>query len=234
MKTLFILIISAALTYAINPIMLPMTGVEVEHTYSNGKEETITIEREVDPVCLDVGVTPEEIQAGDLASVNVDEECKKTFVTIKGVIQPLKLVDKVETLAEIEVLDFIEKYSSMEQQKYILVDTRSSDWFDLGTIPSAVNIPTSDLKIDEDFEEEYKRAYNLLGVKLLGGNKYDFKDAKTAIFFCNGSWCPQSSKSIKQLIKIGYPKEKLKWYRGGIASWAGVSLTLTKNIEAIK
>ncbi|MEA1914709.1 MAG: hypothetical protein U9N30_05260 [Campylobacterota bacterium] len=54
---------------------------------------------------------------------------------------------------------------------------------------------------------------------------YDFSSAKTMVLFCNGIWCPQSSWAIQNLIKIGYPKEKLKWYRGGMYSWTSVNLT---------
>lgn len=111
------------------------------------------------------------------------------------------------------------------------MDSRTKDWFDKGTIPSAVNIPYDELTFDEDFELEYERAYELLGIKIVDKNKYDFSKAKTALFFCNGSWCAQSPRAIKTLIKIGYPKEKILWYRGGIASWVGVSLPLTKQMK---
>ncbi len=232
MKTTILLFLSAVLVYAINPIMLPISGVEVTHTYSNDKKELITIQREEDAVCLDIAITAENFQSENLASSNINNKCKKTFIVTKGVIQPLKLKAGISTVAELEVLDFIANNSSKNPNKYILVDSRTSSWFNYGTIPSSVNIPYNELEFDEDFEEEYNRAYKLLGVKLLGKNKYDFSNAKTAIFFCNGSWCAQSPRAIKHLVKIGYPKEKIMWYRGGIASWVGVSLTLTKNIEA--
>ncbi|PLY07077.1 MAG: hypothetical protein C0625_07740 [Arcobacter sp.] len=231
MKTILILCFCFFYLYAINPILLPIKGVSVQHTYSNGKKEEILIQREVQGVCLDIPINTNTFQSENLASKSVDEKCKKTFITTKGVIQPHTLKAGITTVAELEVLDFIETMSSKNPNKYILVDSRTSDWFNTGTIPSAVNIPYDELTYDEDFEEEYERAYKTLGVKILGKNKFDFTDAKTAILFCNGSWCAQSPRAIKTLIKFGYPKEKIIWYRGGIASWAGVSLTLTKNIE---
>jgi len=234
MKIFILLTISLISLYAINPIMLPIKGVKVVHSYSNGKKENILIEREVDGVCLNIPINTDTFQSDNLASKEINEKCKKTFITTKGVIQPLNLKAGITTVAELEVLDFIETMSSENPNKYILVDSRTSDWFDVGTIPSAINIPYDELTYDEDFEEEYKRAYKNLGVKILGKNKFDFTNAKTAIFFCNGSWCAQSPRAIKQLVRFGYPKEKILWYRGGIASWAGVSLTLTKNIETKK
>ena len=87
------------------------------------------------------------------------------------------------------------------------------------------------LRYDEDFEEEFQTAYKNLGVKVTAGNKLDFSEAKTAVFFCNGPWCPLSSRSIKYLNSIGYPANKLIWYRGGISAWEAVNLNLTKEIK---
>ncbi len=230
MKIITILITFFCFAFS-NPMLLPIVGVEVEHTYSNGKKEEILIQREVASVCMEVAVNTKNFQSENLASSKISKNCKKTFITTKGVIQPLVLQKGIKTVAELEVLQFIEDKVNEDPDKYILVDSRTPEWFDAGTIPSSVNIPYDELEYDEDFELEYEKAYKNLSIKILGKNKFDFSKAKTAIFFCNGSWCPQSKKAIDQLLKIGYPKEKILWYRGGIASWAGVSLTLTKNIE---
>ena len=48
------------------------------------------------------------------------------------------------------------------------------------------------------------------------------------LLFCNGAWCGQSPESLKELIAIGYPEEKLKWYRGGMQSWLSLGLTTVK------
>ena len=234
MRFLFLLFFALFNLHAINPIMLPISGVKVLHNYSNNKKEQIVIQREVSPICMDIAVNVQNFQSNNLASKSIDKKCKKTLISTKGVIQPLTLKAGVTTVAELEVLDFIANKSSKDSKRYILVDSRTSDWFDAGTIPSSVNIPYDELEYDEDFFEEYQRAYKNLGVKVLDKKKYDFSNAKTALFFCNGSWCAQSPRAIKHLIKIGYPKEKILWYRGGVASWASVSLSLTKNIEAKK
>lgn len=234
MKFLPILLLYTLSVYGVTPIMLPLKGVKVTHTFSNETKKDYLIQREVDSNCMDIAINVENFQSGDLASKDIDKNCKKTFITTKGTIHPLIIFDGIKTVAEIEVLEFIENKSSKIPDKYILVDSRTKDWFDAGTIPSAVNIPYDELSYDEDFELEYERAFELLGVKILGKDKYDFSNAKTAIFFCNGSWCAQSPRAIIKLIKIGYPKDKILWYRGGIAAWAGVSLTLTKKEEAKK
>ncbi len=233
MKLFISMIFSFSFLFALNPMILPIKGVDVVHTYSNGKKESIKIEREDPLICSQFGITPENFQSGNIASKNIPLQCKKTFITTKGVIQPFTLYEGTKTVGELEVLEFIQEKTMKKPNDYILVDSRRSDWFDMGTIPSSVNIPYDEFKFDEDFKEEYKRAYKLLGVKIKN-KKYDFSNAKTVMFFCNGSWCAQSQRAIDSLVRLGYPKKKILWYRGGIASWVGVSLTLTKNIEAIK
>lgn len=234
MKILLSLFISSLWLFAIDAEMLPLKGVKVVHHFNNGTNKEYLIQREVAPNCMDIAINVENFQSGDLASQNIDNNCKKSFIVTKGTIHSLVIVDGVKTFAELEVLDFIANKSSKNPDKYILVDSRTSDWFDAGTIPSAVNIPYDELSFDEDFKAEYKRAFKLLGIKILKDNKFDFSDAKTVLFFCNGSWCSQSPRAIIKLLNIGFPKEKILWYRGGIAAWAGVSLTLTKKEEAKK
>jgi len=231
MKKLILVFFLSIYSYAINPIMLPLKGVKVEHTYSNGKKENYTIERQNYKECLNLAVDVETFQSENLASSKVHKKCKKTFITTKGTIQPLFLHKDIKTFAELEVLEFIENKSSKKPENFILVDSRTKDWFNKGTIPSAVNIPYDELEYDEDFELEYERAFKLLGVKIEDKNNYDFTNAKTALFFCNGSWCAQSPRAIKTLIKIGFPKEKILWYRGGVAAWVGVSLPLTDELK---
>jgi rhodanese-related sulfurtransferase len=46
--------------------------------------------------------------------------------------------------------------------------------------------------------------------------------------FCNGAWCGQSPESMKYLVEIGYPEEKMKWYRGGIQAWLSLGLPVVK------
>jgi rhodanese-related sulfurtransferase len=62
----------------------------------------------------------------------------------------------------------------------------------------------------------------------MGANKdkqWDFSGAKTVILWCNGSWCGQSPRAIRGMIKHGYPKDKIKYYRGGMQAWQALGLT---------
>jgi rhodanese-related sulfurtransferase len=230
MKTLILIFSLFIYSHAVKPYALQFTGVKVEHQYSNLTTEDYLIERVVNTKCMNIPVLVDKFTDENITK-NIPKECKKTIIKSKGVIQPLYINNKIKTYAEIELMNFIYTKSSKSPSKYILVDSRKNSWFDFRTIPSSVNIPFEDLKYDEDFEEEFKKAYKNLGIKVIDINKYDFTNVKTAIFFCNGPWCPVSSKSIKYLSSIGYPEDKMIWYRGGMSSWEGLSLSVTKSLK---
>jgi len=77
------------------------------------------------------------------------------------------------------------------------------------------------------FEEEYKKS--LVKLSVMGNEKpFDFSQAKTILVFCNGAWCSQSPKMVKALLALGYPPEKIKWYRGGMQTWLSAGMTSTR------
>lgn len=232
MKKLLLIILISIYANAVNPISLQYMEIDVIHTYLNGKKENYKIQRNVDKNCMDIAMSPESF-SDDNIEKNISKECKKTFITTKGVIQPLYINDKIKTLGEIEVLDFIYNKSSKEPEKYALIDTRKSSWFADETIPSALNVPYEDLVYDEDFKDEFNKAYSNLGIKIVDieKNKFDFTNAKTVVFFCNGPWCPISGKTINYLLELGYPESKIMWYRGGILDWSAMSLSTTKKMK---
>jgi rhodanese-related sulfurtransferase len=57
------------------------------------------------------------------------------------------------------------------------------------------------------------------------GLLWNFENAETLVFYCNGPWCGQSPTNIRQLLALGYPAHKLKWYRGGMQEWKSLGLT---------
>lgn len=191
-------------------------GVEV--TLEDDRE--LVIKREKTAQCLDIDFTPESILGGNMAAKSIPQNCKKAFVSAIGKITPIKFSDKIETYGELEVLEFIEKAQSNENM--LLVDSRTTDWYLQKTIPTAVNIPYTFLKKSQ-YPEDFEDIMELIGgVKTKKG--YDFSNAKELLLFCNASWCGQSPASMRKLIALGYPEEKLKWYRGGIQSWLGLNL----------
>ena len=149
-------------------------------------------------------------------------------------VQPMSVVPGVDTVGELEVLDYLHRIAQGDQS-VLVVDSRTPDWVMRGMIPGAVNIPWNQINIETagTFETpteadtfEHHLADDFGAVK--NGDTWDFSNAKTLVFYCNGIWCPQSSLNIKTMVKIGYPVYKIKWYRGGMQDWVSVGLTTAK------
>ncbi|MBT8122936.1 MAG: rhodanese-like domain-containing protein [Gammaproteobacteria bacterium] len=143
-------------------------------------------------------------------------------------IQPSTLAPGVETIGEVEIIDYLVKMSGGDSS-ILVIDSRTPDWAAKGTIPGAVNIPWTSLNpakgadpisIGEIMTEKF-------GAKELEG-LWDYSDAKTLVMFCNGMWCGQSPNNIKNLLKFGYPAHKIKWYRGGMQDWEILGLSTAK------
>ena len=137
-------------------------------------------------------------------------------------VQPIEIHEGVKTVGEAELLSFLD--DEVKNSKGLLIDARLPDWFEKGTIPGSINIPFSIL--DGGLESEHsQRILKLLGASVTDG-KWDFKNAQKLLLFCNGLWCGQSPRAIRDLINMGYPPEKLFWYRGGMQSWQLLGLTV--------
>jgi rhodanese-related sulfurtransferase len=143
-------------------------------------------------------------------------------------IQPAQLAPGVDTIGEVEMLHYL-KQMSEGNASILVVDSRTPDWVEKGTIPGAKNIPWNKLNpasgaspfdIADIMEKEF-------GAKSQEG-LWDFSDAKTLVMFCNGMWCGQSPNNIRTLLKFGYPAEKIKWYRGGMQNWENLGFTVVK------
>jgi len=140
-------------------------------------------------------------------------------------IQPATVAPGVETIAELEVLDYLKRMSEGDAS-ILVIDSRTPDWVKKGTIPGAINIPWTSLNpsqgadpisIAEIMEGQF-------GVKQMEG-LWDYSNAKTLVMFCNGMWCGQSPNNILNLLKFGYPADRIKWYRGGMQDWEILGLS---------
>ncbi|SDG23288.1 rhodanese-like domain-containing protein [Sulfitobacter delicatus] len=125
-------------------------------------------------------------------------------------IQPFTPAEGVTTIGELELIEML------KDPEAVVVDSRTSDWFQGGTIPGAINIPYSfvldqmdELGCEADFDG------------------WDCAGAKPVALFCNGIWCGQSPTAIRNMISAGYPAEKISYYRGGMQVWRMLGLTVT-------
>ncbi len=182
-----------------------------------------------------VGITPDisEVQVGDhVIKRNPDNEnvVKPAFAKTSRAcppfcIQPSTLAPGVETIGEVEMIDYAKRMSEGDDS-IVIIDSRTPDWVERGTIPGAINVPWTELNPAKGADpisiaEIMQDVYNVSESEGL----FDFSDCKTAVMFCNGMWCGQSPNNIKNLIKFGYPAHKIKWYRGGMQDWEILGLT---------
>ena len=160
-------------------------------------------------------------------------------------IQPMSLGGGVQTIGEVEVINYAKKMSDGDKS-ILVVDSRTPDWVAKGTIPSAVNVSWVELtpKKGATTEGIINVMTKQFGVKLKAGKDdvdvdeaiaagntktvFDFSGAKTLVMFCNGMWCGQSPASIAALRKFGYPTSKIKYFRGGMQTWQVLGLTTVK------
>lgn len=160
-------------------------------------------------------------------------------------IQPMSLAPGLETLGELEVIDYATKMAGGDTS-IVLIDSRTPDWVERGTIPGAVNIPWTDLvpakgattegitKIMTDqFNVGLAEGADEIAIDEAIANNtvsevFDYSNAHTLVLFCNGMWCGQSPSSIATLMKYGYPVDRIKWYRSGMQAWEILGLNTVK------
>lgn len=201
-------------------------GVSVQMVDPLGHIKHIVVKRDIPDECKKVPINNTMVWTGNYANAKVPESCKSTYVHTTGNLLPMQLHEEIDTYGELEVLAFIKHMQ--KDDSMLLIDGRKQEWYDYRTIPGAINLPFHHFKERKSFEFEFEHALRILGVKIHEDETLDFKDAKTIAIFCNGPWCSQSVAMIKALLDIGYPPEKMKWYRGGIQTWLAAGMTTTR------
>lgn len=145
-------------------------------------------------------------------------------------IQPNELAPGVKTIAELEVLRFLKQMNAGDES-ILVIDSRTPNWVEKGTIPGTVNIPWDKLDIGKSGPVSVRE---ILEKQLHAKSEHgfwNFEEAKTLVMFCNGPWCGQSPTNIRDLLKIGYPAHKIFWYRGGMQDWESLGLTTAQPIN---
>ena len=226
-KVIFLLIVSSFLSFSNDRhTSLISTGVEIDYINATGEKKRITVKREIDPECKDIHISNDVFWEERYASKKVSSDCKSTFITSAGkTIYPMQIHKDIQTFGEMEVMAFIKKMQ--DDKSMLFIDSRDEEWYEYRTIPGAENMHYVYITIPKVFEKEYKASLEKLGI-IQKDNSFDFSKAKTILLFCNGSWCSQSPKMIKALLDLGYPPEKIKWYRGGIQAWLVAGMTSTR------
>jgi rhodanese-related sulfurtransferase len=136
-------------------------------------------------------------------------------------IQPFQPIKGIETVSELDVIDFLK--NQVSKNKGILIDARMPKWNKAGTIPGSTNIPFSILGATGK-NNYIAKIFSLLDVKKVNGS-WNFDNAQKLLIFDNGPWCQQGVRAMQNLIKLGYPKSKMLYYRGGMQYWQILGLS---------
>lgn len=145
-------------------------------------------------------------------------------------IQPTKIDPEIENFEELELVNFIN--TKVKDGTGILIDARLKSWFELETIPSAINIPFPIMQ--NASKEKAKLIFKLLGMTIDKDGTWNFSNVKELAIFCNGVWCGQSHHFMIGILKYHYPKNKLHYYRSGFQGWKLLGLTTVVHKEIKK
>ena len=175
---------------------------------------------------IDIDVDGEKVKIQRIN--NTKNKLKNSYIktsrpTPPFYIQPFSPIKGIKTVGELEVIGFIQ--NKLSKNKGVLVDARMPKWYKNATIPGSVNIPFSILL--PGFKSQYVRqVLTVLGAR--ENEQWDFSEALELLVFDNGPWCQQGVAAMRELVKLGYPKKKILYYRGGMQHWLILGLSTIK------
>jgi len=138
-------------------------------------------------------------------------------------VHPMSVADGVETFGELEIISFLE--DAVQSGTGLLIDARTPQFYAAGTIPGSTNLPFNLLSPDVT-NPFMAPILSQLGGEQNDDGSWNFSNAKQLALFCNGPWCGQSPRAIRNLLSVGYPAESLYYYRGGMQNWLMLGLTV--------
>ncbi|PIE11205.1 MAG: sulfurtransferase [Rhodobacterales bacterium] len=173
--------------------------------------EEVGITPEISSVTVETRSGPVEIsRIQDTAHEVTGEWARSSRPCPNFCIQPMSPAEGVHTIGELELLEML------ADPEITVIDSRTTDWYENGTIPGAVSIPYTQI-IDELASLGCQPDFD----------GWDCAEAQNVALFCNGIWCGQSPTAIRNMIEAGYPADRIHYYRGGMQSWRMVGLTVT-------
>lgn len=176
------------------------TGVLTNVSFTlNGQERSITQSAEVE---------------GELLAALYDRpaDCEGICVA------PMQVAEDVATIGELDVIDFIA--TSVVTGAGLLIDSRMPEDRS-ATITGSVNVPGALLGDDNPFRSDILVA---LGARQFEG-VYNFADAIPLVVFDNGPTDDAAAAMVVALVDLGYPVDRIEYYRGGVQVWAALGLT---------
>ena len=160
--------------------------------------------------------------------------------------QPMEVAPGVNVAGEVEVFEFMENH--VNKGTGLLIDARVASWHKKGTIPGSINIPFTEFErktgpeLDKTMEllgathrsdvgivdVTWDKTLRTIGIDPKRQGFWDFNEVKEVLLWCNGPWCGQSPRAIRGLLSLGFPPEKIHYYRGGMQMWQIMGLPVIK------
>ncbi len=206
------------------PLLLVLTvtpwlpAVSADHINITPSTPSITVEHNGEEMVIERNQTPDAAVGHDWA--RTDRNCPPFCV------QPISAAPGVQTVSINQVIDFMRNELAVEAGA--IIDARTPNWYEKGTIPGSINIPYSELNRQLGGNDlTIADAFSKFDVTEKEDGTWDFSNAKALILWCNGWWCGQSPAAIQGLLNEGYPADKLYYFRGGMQNWVLYGLTIT-------
>jgi rhodanese-related sulfurtransferase len=197
------------------------------------EEETILVKITKDIPYIYVkhkGIPIKVMRIQDVDHLLLDDYSKTSRPCPPFCIHPIKIDENIKTIATVEIIKFMR--DKVNKGSGLVIDARLPRWYELETIPSAINVPFT--LLEKGDREVADKLFELFGMKKTKDGKRDFSNAKELAIFCNGVWCDQSPRLIKKLLEFGYPANKIYYYRNGMQGWKLLGLTTVVEKEEIK
>ncbi len=119
-------------------------------------------------------------------------------------IQPTKVADGIDNIGEIELLKFMQ--DDVVNGKGVVVDARLKSWYELETIPSAINLPYT--VIENGSKRKVEKVFRLLGMRINSDGSWDFSHLKILAIFDNGLWCEQATHLIDADVNASWTSKR--------------------------
>ncbi|MGJ8615838.1 MAG: rhodanese-like domain-containing protein [Sulfitobacter sp.] len=137
-------------------------------------------------------------------------------------IAPMVVADGVVTLGETDVLQFL--MTEVAGNKGLMVDARMPEDRAGGYIPGSVSLPFATLDAKNEFKNDILRA---LGAREFDGI-FNYTDARELLVYDKGPSSDDAGRLVKNLLAEGYPKEKIRYYRGGMQVWSVLGFSIAE------
>ena len=204
MKKLLLLPLFASLVWGDSTHVVVKITNDIPYAYTTDSGKKVKIER---------------IQ--DTSNRLTDDYTKTSRACPPFCVQPTKIHPNIKNIAELEIIQFMQ--DKVSNNTGVLIDARLKSWFELETIPSAINIPFPVMQNAN--KEKAEMIFKILGMKVEKDGTWNFDKVKELAVFCNGVWCEQSAHFMTGMLKYNYPTEKLNYYRSGFQGWKLLGLT---------